>query len=82
MADVNPLEIPEEVLDSARMTTRELRTEIAILLYSQGRLSFGKARELAGMPHWEFRQLLGSRQVATHYAPVDLDHDLEALHEL
>ncbi|WP_262510490.1 UPF0175 family protein [Salinibacter ruber] len=30
-------------------------------------MSFGKARELAGMSVWDFQQLLGHRGIAVHY---------------
>lgn len=36
--------------------------ELAIALYSQELLSFGKARELAQMGKYEFGQLLGERE--------------------
>ncbi len=70
------LEIPGDVLDSARLTAAELKVEMAVHLYAQGRLSAGKARELAGMTLWEFRQLLASRRVSPHYDAPDLDEDL------
>ena len=41
------LEIPQDILDSARVSLGDLKTELAVFLYSQGRLSVGKARELA-----------------------------------
>jgi predicted HTH domain antitoxin len=56
--------------------------ELAVYLYSQGRLSVGKARQLAGMSLWEFRQLLASRRIAPHYDETDLDQDITTLHEL
>jgi len=82
MESVNLLEVPQDILDSARMTLSELRVEIAVYLYSQERLSIGKARELAGMSLWEFRQLLASRRISPHYDETDLDQDLATLREL
>ena len=55
MDSVNVLEVPQDILDSARLTISELQVELAVHLYSQGRLSVGKARELAEMSLWEFR---------------------------
>lgn len=46
------LEIPDDVLDSARMTIDEIQVELAIHLYEQKRLSIGKARELPGLSLW------------------------------
>jgi len=76
------LEIPQDVLDSARLTINELKVELAVSLYAQGRLSVGKACELAGMHLWEFRQLLASRRISPHYDVSDLSEDLATLHEL
>jgi predicted HTH domain antitoxin len=45
-------------------------------------LSIGKARELAGMSLWEFRQLLASRRISPHYDVVDLNEDVATLREL
>lgn len=76
------LEIPLDVLDSARLTLEELRTELAVHLYEQGRLPLGKAHELAGLSVWEFRQLLGSRRISPHLDVEDLNQDLETLRKL
>ena len=76
------LEIPTDVLDSARLTLNELRTELAIHLYEQGRLSVGKAHELADLSLWQFRQILGSRRISPHLDVEDLNQDLETLRGL
>jgi predicted HTH domain antitoxin len=60
----------------------ELKTEIAVHLYAQRRLSIGKARELADMSLWEFRQLLASRRISPHYDVTDLDEDVATLREM
>ena len=82
MSTVSVLEVPQDILDSARLTTSELKAEIAVYLYAQGRLSIGKARELAGMTLWEFRQLLASHHIPPHYDEVDLDEDVATLREM
>jgi predicted HTH domain antitoxin len=76
------LEIPQDVLDSARLTVDQLRVELAVHLYEQGRLSIGKAHELAGLSLWEFRQLLGFRHIAPHFESEDLEQDIETLRHL
>jgi len=81
MSDVIILEIPLDVLDSARLTIPELKVELAVYLYAQGRLSIGKARELAGMTLWEFRQLLASRRISPHYDIADLEEDITTLRD-
>lgn len=76
------IEIPREVVRAARMTPEELKRELAIHLYQQGKLSFGKARELAGMTLWAFQDLLGSREICVHYDTQDYEEDLATLKEL
>ena len=72
MRAVSTVEISQDVLDSARLTIADLKTELAVSLYAQGRLSIGKARELAELSLWEFRQLLGFRRIPAHYDETDL----------
>jgi predicted HTH domain antitoxin len=76
------IEVPQDILDSARLTVPELKVEMAVYLYSQGRLSIGKARELADMSLWEFRQLLGSRRISPHYDVADLEEDVDTLRQM
>lgn len=59
-----------------------LKVEMAVHLCSQGRLSIGKARELAETPLWEFRQLLASRHISPHYGEADLEQDAVTLREM
>jgi len=82
MSAVHVLEVSQDVLDSARLTPSELKVEMAVHLYAQRRLSVGKARELAGLTLWEFRQLLASRRIPPHYDEADLDEDVATLREL
>ncbi len=61
------LEIPEKVLLAEKTDEvsfgRELRLLAAIKLYEMGRLSSGRAAELAGMPRVEFLLQLGRYKV-------------------
>ena len=81
MSSLNVLQIPQDILDSARLTINELKIEIAVSLYAQGRLSIGKARELAEMSLWEFRQLLAFRNISPHFDISDLGDDVAVLRE-
>jgi predicted HTH domain antitoxin len=82
MDSVSVVEFPRDILDSARLTVPELKVELAVTLYAQGRLSIGKARELAEMSLWEFRQVLASRSIAPHYDIAELDEDAATLRDL
>ncbi len=76
------IEIPREVLHATRMTPQELKRELAIHLFQQGKLSFGKAREMADMAAWAFQQLLGARGIPIHYTLEDYEEDIATLKEL
>jgi predicted HTH domain antitoxin len=74
------LEIPDSVARAMRLPPkdqrRQLKTELAVSLYAQNILSFGKACELAGMSITEFGLLLAKRGVPRQYDEQDLQDDV------
>ena len=76
------IDIPQEIVHATKMSPEELKRELAIHLFQQGKLSFGKVREMAGLTFWTFQQLLGARGIAVHYAIEDYEEDLATLREL
>ena len=64
------IEIPDEISQAMRLPIHEqpkrLLLELAVTLYAQEILSFGKARELAGLGKYEFGKILGERKVPRH----------------
>lgn len=75
------VDIPESVARSLRLPVGEveprLRSELAVALYAQGILPFGKASELAGISRFAFAEFLGQRNVPRHYSDEDLSLDLD-----
>jgi predicted HTH domain antitoxin len=73
------IEVPEKVLLAERTDeatfAREVRILAAIKLYELGRLSSGRAADLAGMPRLEFLLTLGRYKVFPFEAEL---RDLEA----
>lgn len=76
------LELPPGVMEAARLTPDGLKLELALTLYRQERLSFGKARELAGLSVIDFHCELGLRKIPIHYAIVDFEQDIATLKDL
>lgn len=74
------LPIPDSVIAALRVpeprVQHTLLVELAIALYQQDILSFGKARELAQLDKYAFGQLLGSRNIERHYTEAELEDDL------
>jgi predicted HTH domain antitoxin len=75
------IEIPSDIAMALKVPDREvptvLRQELAIQLYAQHLLSFGKARQLAQLSKWEFAELLGRRGIERHYDEKSLQEDME-----
>ncbi len=75
------LNIPESIAQSIRLPQPEiekrLRTELALALYAQEILSFGKAAELAEATRYAFAELVADRSLPRHYSEQDLAQDLE-----
>jgi len=80
------IEISEGLRQAVRLPPEEvpirLKRELAIRLYAKGLLSFGKARQLAGMTRWDFHELLGEEGIPRRYDVEELEEDLQTLEEL
>lgn len=74
--------IPEEVLHASHLTPLELKREIAVMLFSQDRLTLGQASELSEMSQRQFLGLLSSRQIPVHYDEAELARDIETVRML
>ena len=74
--------IPDELLQSMRMTEGELKQEIAGLLFQKEKLTLAQAAALAGMTRLHFQHLLTSRQIPVHYHVADFEEDLRTLNEV
>lgn len=75
------LQIPDAIVQAIRLPeermVQELLVELAVGLYAQGFLSFGKARALAGIEKYEFGRLLGERSILRHYGREEMEDDLK-----
>lgn len=62
------------------MTSAEIQRELAVHLFAEGKLSFGKAWEFGGrLGFWEFQQLLASRRIPVHYDLAEYEEDMATL---
>ena len=76
------LHLPDEIIRPLNLSADELRTELAIALYAAKKISYGKARKLANMDWYTFRQILDERSIPSHYDEEDFKQDLETLSHL
>jgi predicted HTH domain antitoxin len=77
------LDIPEEILDEARIPPSErestLLRELAVHLYARELLPKAAARKLSGMDRIAFDDLLGQRGVTSRLSVEDMSADLRSL---
>ncbi|MBI4873696.1 MAG: UPF0175 family protein [Acidobacteria bacterium] len=71
-----PVTLPDDLLQAARLTEEELKTELAIALFERERLTLGQAAILAELPQLDFQRLLASRRIPLHYGLEAMEQDL------
>lgn len=73
------IEIADDVYDALQLPEDEreatLKAMLAVSLYEEAVLPFGKARELAGLSKRAFHRLLGEHEVPRHYTRSELAED-------
>jgi len=71
-----PLLVKKDEADIASF----IKQTLAIELYREGKISLGKAAELAGARNkWEMLMLLSEHGVSMHYTAKDAESDLKTL---
>ncbi len=74
-------QVPERLLAATGMSREEVAQELALHFYREKKLSFGAARELAGMGIMEFRRFLSDREVVMDYGVEGLRDEIEGLRQ-
>lgn len=82
MNATSDLIVPKELLNQLHMAPDEMLIELATHLYSQKRLSMGKAKRLANLDQISFQRELAKRNIYIHYSVEDLRQDVETLDRL
>lgn len=76
------LSVPDELATLTGCSPEELRFELALGLYLDGRLTAGNAAQLAGLSRLAFLEELGRRRIPQPYDETDLAEDVRTLREL
>jgi len=79
--------LPDSFLAAVKVGEDELdlfiRRSLVVELYREGKLSLGKAAEVAGVRNkWEMLMLLNEKRVAIDYTAEDGERDLKTLEEV
>jgi predicted HTH domain antitoxin len=76
------LVIPDEICNATHLSEKELKEEIAVMLFAKNKLTLAQAAKFAGMDRLSFHHLLASRKIPLNYNVDDLEHDIKTLHKL
>ena len=70
------LTIPDEIITTSKLTEKEIRTQLALMLFEKNLLTFGQSRKLSGLDVISFQQELGRNKIPFHYDKDDFEQDL------
>ncbi|MBU1290819.1 UPF0175 family protein [bacterium] len=80
------IEIPEKVVRTLGLRESEisemLKKELSAYFFERNLLSFGQARQFAGLSVWDFLGFLRERKIPLHYDLAEYDEDLKTIMEL
>lgn len=73
--------IADELLRGVELSPREALLNFAIGLFTERRVTLGRAAEIASHSQAEFLKELGRRRIPIHYDLRDLEADLQTVRE-
>jgi len=75
------MQITLDLPDNIQLTETDLRTELAVALFQQERITLGTASQIASLHQIEFQRLIASRGICIHYDIEELEQDLSSLRQ-
>lgn len=76
------IEIEDEVFGPLAISGEEIRLDMALGMFMSGRVTLGRAADIAGVAQTEFLSHLGERGIPLHYQLDDVELDLRTLDSL
>ena len=73
------IEIHDKVLLGLNLTEAEALLDLAVGLFTERRVTLGRAAEIARLTQLDFQKELGRRGIPIHYDVEDLEADLQTL---
>ena len=73
------IEIQDEALRGLNLTEPQALLDLAVGLFTEGRVTLGRAAAVARLPQLSFQQELGRRGIPIHYDLDDLRADVRTL---
>ena len=82
LKDITPGDLVRILKVKDEEVPKLVRLYLAIELYREGKVSLGKAAEIAGVSKWEMMEILASKNIPIQYDVKDLERDIKTLEEL
>ena len=80
------MDLPKDILLAADISEvnapADIRKHLALYMFKERILSFGKASELSGLDKLNFMELTGNRGISFNYDEDDYHEDLQAIKKL
>jgi predicted HTH domain antitoxin len=80
------MELPKDILLAADISeanaSADIKKYLALYMFKERLLSFGKATELSGMDKLSFMELAGSKGISLNYDVDDYREDLQTIRDL
>ena len=73
------IEIQDEALRGLELTEPQARLDLAVGLFTERRVTLGRAAEIAQFTQLDFQQELNRREIPVHYDLEDLLADVSTL---
>ena len=74
------IELPD--MNLGPLTSEQARLAFAIGLYTDQRVSLGRAAKIAGIPYIAFMDEMDRQGICMNYSMEDLQHDIEMVEKL
>ena len=76
------IETPEGLRIPPGELEKRLRMELALRLYERGIAGLGQVHKIAGLPKWDFLELLAREGIPLHYGDEELKEGMEVTKKL
>ena len=80
------IEIPEKVIKALGLRESEvsemIKRELSAYFFERNLLTFGQARQFAGLSVWVFLEFLRERKIPLHYDLAEYEEDSKTIREL
>ena len=74
--------IADSIIELTNSSENQLLEDIALMLYSKKKLTFGQAAQMAKLNQAQFQFLLGKNQIPINYDVAELEEDMKTIQRM